>query len=111
MRTRHPPQTLPGDMAHTIHLELDLDLHREPIAGVLSSQNVHIRSFDGWMELASAIEDARNGASRDPRAHKRHITAQPAHVQEQALVDRPATQAAADRLVLIPRPVRAKRRV
>jgi hypothetical protein len=56
-----------------IHLSLKLDPDREPIAGVLSSQHHPDRSFDGWLELASAIEDARNTATplttaRTPRS-------------------------------------------
>lgn len=50
-------------MADTIHLELELEPTRQPIAGVLSSQYLPSRSFDGWLELASAIEDARNSAA------------------------------------------------
>jgi hypothetical protein len=46
-------------MAFTIHVELDLEPNREPIAGTLSGQDFTARPFDGWLELASAIEAAR----------------------------------------------------
>jgi hypothetical protein len=49
-------------VAHTIHLELDLEPDRDRIAGVLSSKHRPDRSFSGWLELASAIDQARNNA-------------------------------------------------
>ena len=52
-------------MAHTIHLELELEPDGQPIAGVLWTPNLPIRAFDGWLELASAIEDARRHGPSD----------------------------------------------
>jgi hypothetical protein len=46
-------------MWRTIHLELALERNHEPIAGVVSSETEPSRSFEGWLELASAIEEAR----------------------------------------------------
>ena len=50
-------------MPDTIHLVIELEPDREPIAGVLRSRDVPTRAFDGWLELASAIEDARHCAA------------------------------------------------
>jgi hypothetical protein len=52
-------------MPHIIRLELELDTDGQPIAGVLWTPNLPNRAFDGWLELASAIEDARRHGSLD----------------------------------------------
>jgi hypothetical protein len=54
-------------MPDTIHLDIELEPDREPIAGVLRSPDLPARAFDGWLELASAIEDARHGAAHPLR--------------------------------------------
>jgi hypothetical protein len=54
-------------MVRTIHVELDLEPNREPIAGTLSRQDFTC-PFDGWLELASAIETARADGTSAPAA-------------------------------------------
>jgi hypothetical protein len=50
-------------MPDKIYLELELEPDRDPIAGIVRIRDVPTRPFDGWLELASAIEDARNNAA------------------------------------------------
>jgi hypothetical protein len=61
------------DVVHILHLGLDLDLDRQPITGRLRGHEIPTRSFEGWLELASAVEDARTNASAttalSPRLH------------------------------------------
>jgi hypothetical protein len=42
-----------------IQVGLELEFNREPIAGVISTPGSPSRAFDGWLELAAALEDAR----------------------------------------------------
>jgi hypothetical protein len=53
-----------------VHLAIELD--SEPIRGLVSETGAPGRSFNGWIELVEAIEDARLGASsvHDLRAAK-----------------------------------------
>jgi len=52
-----------------LRVELDVDLESEPIQGELRSDCGIERSFQGWMELTSAIEEARAKA-RTARNHR-----------------------------------------
>lgn len=52
----------PRNVAHILHLDLDLYLDRQPITGRLGGHEIPSRSFEGWLELASAVEDARTTA-------------------------------------------------
>jgi hypothetical protein len=49
-------------MRRTLHLDIEVELQREPIAGVLT-QDVSHRPFAGWLELAAAIDEARTAAA------------------------------------------------
>ena len=53
MRTPRPFVEALCEMAYTVHVELELEPHSQPIAGVLATQSLPNRPFDGWMELAS----------------------------------------------------------
>ncbi len=48
------------------HLHLAIELDSDPIRGLVSETGAQERSFNGWIELAEAIEDARAGA---PQVH------------------------------------------
>jgi len=52
----------PYDMGSTIQVRLELEPDRQPIAGVLYRHALPGQPFCGWLELASAIEAARDGA-------------------------------------------------
>jgi hypothetical protein len=50
-------------MARAVHVEIEVELQREPIAGTVWSEATPRHPFAGWLELASAIEELRRGAS------------------------------------------------
>jgi hypothetical protein len=50
-------------MTRAVHVEIEVELEREPIAGTVWSEATPRHPFAGWLELASAIEELRRGAS------------------------------------------------
>lgn len=52
-----------GDMGRSVRIELELELDADTIAGTLSSPDSPSHPFDGWLELASAIEQLRTTAT------------------------------------------------
>jgi hypothetical protein len=44
----------------TAHLKLAIDIDSDPISGSVSNGTGDPRAFQGWIELASVIEAARN---------------------------------------------------
>ena len=56
------------DAATHAQIKLSMDQAAEPIAGTLEDQTGTSRPFLGWMELISAIEDARSALISDAAA-------------------------------------------
>ena len=54
-------------MGRSVRIELELELDADTIAGTLSSPDTPSHPFDGWLELASAIEQLRTTATRASR--------------------------------------------
>jgi hypothetical protein len=51
-------------MARLTHLLIELDLDATPIAGYIATDREARRSFHGWLELSSAIEERRTTGHR-----------------------------------------------
>jgi hypothetical protein len=55
-------------MERHLQVTIDLELDPGPIGGHVSSYRHPGRRFQGWLELASAIEQLRTAALEDPSA-------------------------------------------
>jgi hypothetical protein len=49
-------------VCRTARLTLELDIDAQPVSGQLQLDGSIARDFDGWLELTSLIETARNTA-------------------------------------------------
>jgi hypothetical protein len=50
-----------------LHVELDIDLAADPIAGVVSREGAPV-SFVGWMQLTAALDGLLRAARVEPRS-------------------------------------------
>lgn len=50
-----------------LHLSLELEVDSEPIKGWLQAERGERREFEGWMELAAALEVLIEGGADDAR--------------------------------------------
>jgi hypothetical protein len=73
MRARCTPIRV-GRMASRpehVHIDVDLEIGADPIRGLVRHGTLSTREFQGWIELAAALEAARSvpsglGLSREP---------------------------------------------
>jgi hypothetical protein len=49
--------------SQTIRLTIDLDVGQDPIQGQISVHDGKPHQFQGWLELSSRVEAARDGSS------------------------------------------------
>jgi hypothetical protein len=52
----------------TAHLQLDLDLHSEPISGRLAAEDSEPLAFTGYTGLIAALESIRADEPEEPAA-------------------------------------------
>ncbi len=77
-------------MAYLTHVVIDVDLDATPITGSITTDHGARRTFQGWLELSSLIEECRTGHIEGcPQVRPRAFQARPLAPRE----PRPGTDA------------------